>query len=58
MSEKNIDKTKSEGEGVGSKVKKIDKSKLFTKILAGILAALMILGIGATCIYAIISMVK
>ena len=35
--------------------KKIDKSKIFGKILAGILAALMVLGIAATCIYAIIN---
>lgn len=58
MSEKNIDKTKSEGEGIHSKAKKIDKSKLFVKVLAGVLAALMILSIAATCIYAIINMVK
>ncbi len=37
--------------------KKIDKSKLFGKIIAGILAVFMILSIAATCIYAIISMI-
>ncbi len=44
--------------GKRTKMKKIYKSKLFVKILAGILAALMILSIAATCIYAIINMVK
>lgn len=58
MTEKNMDKLKSSGEGIRSKLKKVDKTKLFGKILAGILAALMILSIAATCIYAIISMVK
>ncbi len=57
MSENNIDKTV-EKEGICKKLKKVDKSKFFAKILAGILAALMILSIAATCIYAIISMVK
>ena len=58
MSEKNTDKSKISKEGISSKRKKIDKTKLFSKILAGVLAALMILSIAATCIYAIISMVK
>ncbi len=58
MSEKNTDKSKISKEGISSKLKKIDKTKLFGKILAGVLAALMILSIAATCIYAIISMVK
>lgn len=58
MSEKNTDKLKSSREGIRSKLKKVDKTKLFGKILAGVLAALMILSIAATCIYAIISMVK
>lgn len=57
MTEKNMNKLKSPGEGMSSK-KKVDKTKLFSKILAGVLAALMILSIAATCIYAIISMVK
>ncbi len=57
MSENNIDKTV-EKEGIRKKLKKVDKSKFFAKILAGVLAALMILSIAATCIYAIISMVK
>lgn len=57
MTEKNMNKLKSHGEGMSSK-KKVDKTKLFSKILAGVLAVLMILGIAATCIYAIISMVK
>lgn len=39
-----------------SKNKK-DKSKIFGKILAAILAAMTILGISATCIYAIIQLV-
>ncbi len=53
------DKTKSPEKGIEkmrAKLKKMDKSKLFAKILAGVLAALMILSIAATCIYAIISM--
>ncbi len=58
MSEKNTDKSKISKEGISSKLKKVDKTKLFGKILAGVLAALMILSIAATCIYAIISMVK
>ncbi|MCI8833492.1 MAG: hypothetical protein HFJ19_04780 [Clostridia bacterium] len=58
MTEKNMDKLKSSREGIRSKLKKVDKTKLFGKILAGVLAALMILSIAATCIYAIISMVK
>lgn len=58
MTEKNMDKLKSSKEGMRSKLKKVDKTKLFGKILAGVLAALMILSIAATCIYAIISMVK
>lgn len=36
--------------------KKQDKAKLFGKILAGVLAVLMVLSIAATLIYAIISM--
>lgn len=36
---------------------KMDKSKLFAKILAGVLAGLMVLSIAATCIYAIINLV-
>lgn len=58
MTEKNMDKLKSSKEGMRSKLKKVDKTKLFGRILAGVLAALMILSIAATCIYAIISMVK
>ena len=58
MTEKNMDKLKSSKEGMRSKLKKVDKTKLLGKILAGVLAALMILSIAATCIYAIISMVK
>ena len=58
MTEKNMDKLKSSREGIRSKLKKVDKTKLFGKILAGVLAALMILSIAATSIYAIISMVK
>ena len=44
-------------DGVRSKLKKTDKSKLFGKILAGVLAFMMVLSIAATCIYAIISMI-
>lgn len=42
-------------EKMETKIKKVDKSKLFAKILAGVLAVLMILSIAATCIFAIIS---
>ena len=38
--------------------KKIDKSKLFTRIMAGILAGFMVLGMAATCIYAIIDLIR
>ncbi len=58
MSEKDTDKSKVSEEGIRSKLKKVDKTKLFGKLLAGVLAALMILSIAATCIYAIINMVK
>lgn len=44
-------------EGIQDKIKKMDKRKLFGRILAGVLAFLMILSIAATCIYAIISMI-
>lgn len=37
--------------------KKIDKSKLFTRILAGIMAGLMVLSICFTVIYYLIRMV-
>lgn len=37
--------------------RKIDKSKLFTRILAGIMAGLMILGMCFTLIYYLIRMV-
>ena len=36
--------------------KKIDKSKLFTRILAGIMAGLMLLGMSFTLIYYLISL--
>lgn len=57
MPENNKTKTSEKGK-LNEKLKKMDKSKLFAKILAGILAALMILSIAATCIYAIINMVQ
>lgn len=38
--------------------KKIDKSKLFGKILAGVLAALTIISVAGTCIYAIINLIN
>lgn len=37
---------------------KKDKSNLWVRILAGILAALTILSISATCIYAIINLIN
>lgn len=37
--------------------KKSEKSKIFVKIMAGILAGFMVLSIAATCIYAIIDLV-
>ncbi len=59
MSENNKAKSSEKvTEKIHTKLKKVDKSKLFGKILAGILAAMMILGIAATCIYAIISMIQ
>lgn len=39
-----------------SKNKK-DKSKILGKILAGILAVMTLLGVAATCIYAIIELI-
>lgn len=42
-------------EEIKVKLKRADKSKLFGKILAAILAILMVLSIAATCIYAIIN---
>lgn len=36
--------------------KKYEKGKIFTKIMAGILAILMVVGMGATLIYCLISM--
>jgi hypothetical protein len=38
--------------------KKTDKSKLLGKILAGILAALTLISVSGTCIYAIISSIN
>lgn len=38
--------------------KKLDKSRIATKILAIILAAMTILSISATCIYAIVSLIN
>ena len=43
-------------DGIRSKLKKTDKTKLFGKILAGVLAFMMVISIAATCIYALISM--
>lgn len=60
MSENKTNKSKSIKkvmEEIRSKLKKMDKRKLFGRILAGVLALLMILSIAATCIYAIISMI-
>ncbi len=60
MSENKDNKPKSAKkvkESLSSKLKKTDKTKLFGKILAGVLAAMMVLSIAATCIYAIISMI-
>ena len=60
MSENKEKKSKSPkkiGEEIRSKLKKTDKTKLFGKILAGVLAFMMVLSIAATCIYAIISMI-
>lgn len=58
MSENKTDKSmKKIIEGIQNKFKKMDKRKLFGRILAGVLAFLMILSIAATCIYAIISMI-
>ncbi len=57
MSENSSKSSKKTTEGVRSKVKKVDKTKLFGKILAGVLAFMMVLSIAATCIYAIISMI-
>ena len=36
--------------------RKIDKSKLFTRILAGVMAGLMLLGMSFTLIYYLISL--
>ena len=36
--------------------KKRDKSQIFVKIMAGFLAALMVLGVGGTLIYYLIAM--
>ena len=60
MSENKENKSKSLKkitDGIRSKLKKTDKTKLFGKILAGVLAFMMVLSIAATCIYAIISMI-
>lgn len=60
MSENKKEKSKSlkkAVDGIGDKIKKTDKTKLFGKILAGVLAFMMVLSIAATCIYAIISMI-
>lgn len=38
--------------------KKEEKSKIFVKIMAGLLAGFMVLGIAATCIYAIIDLIR
>ena len=35
--------------------KKQDKTKLFTRIMAGLLAGMMVLGMSATLIYAIVA---
>ena len=60
MSENKTNKSKSMKkiiEEMRTKFKKMDKRKLFARILAGVLAVLMVLSIAATCIYAIISMI-
>lgn len=60
MSENKSNKSKSVKkilESIQAKFKKMDKRKLFGRILAGVLAFLMILSIAATCIYAIINMI-
>lgn len=60
MSENKENKSKSIKEvmeKIHTKFKKMDKRKLFGRILAVVLAFLMILSIAATCIYAIISMI-
>lgn len=41
---------------VKTEKKKIDKSKVFTKVIAGIMAGLMLLGICFTFIYYLIRM--
>ena len=43
--------------GIKMSKKRIDKSKLFTRILAGIMAGLMLLGICFTLIYYLVKMV-
>ena len=60
MSENKTNKSKSFKkimDDMRSKLKKVDKTKLFGKILAGVLAVMMVVSIAATCIYAIISMI-
>lgn len=44
------------GENKMKEKKRIDKNKLFTKIIAGIMAILMVLGICFTLIYYLIRM--
>ena len=41
---------------VKTEKRKIDKSKLFTRILAGIMAGLMLLGMSFTLIYYLVRM--